>query len=257
MFLNTRVIYKIFYLKNKEHTLSKEKGKKKEMKESTTKFNLDHTPKIDSLINYPKDDISDLYLVKLAYETKGLEPYLSQRTVYHHYTDHHLDYYNKVKAFVNDNRKYKKVPPVKLLRIKDDPALLESVRTNIVLLCNHNFYWQSMTPKGGIASEKKSKLTKAVVDAFGSVNTFKKKFTAKAMKIGIGWIWLFKTDKGIEIVRTDYTTSLLPSSYKPLLAMDVWEHAYYIDYGNFRQKYIENYLNYLVNWDFAEANYNK
>ncbi len=114
-----------------------------------------------------------------------------------------------------------------------------------------------MKPNGGIVSAKESKLTKAVVDSFGSVNTFKKKFIAKAMKIGIGWIWLFKTDKGIEIVRTDYTTSLLPSNFKPLLVIDVWEHAYYIDYGNYRHKYIDNYLNHLVNWDFAEANFIK
>lgn len=238
--------------------MSKEEKKKKKSKRLPTKdFDLDHSPQVDSIISYPQDDFTDTFLVKLGYKTKALEPYLSEKTVYHHYTDHHMGYYYKLKKFLDDNPKYKKVPPVKLIRMKDDPAILESIRINAILLANHNFYWQSMKPKGGIKSEKESKLTRAVVKSFGSVSSFKKKFITRAMKIGIGWIWLFKTDKGIEIVRTDYTTSLLPSSYKPLLVIDVWEHAYYIDYGNYRHKYIDNYLNHLVNWDFAEENFNK
>ena len=122
-----------------------------------------------------------------------------------------------------------------------------------ILLWNHNFYWQSMKPKGGI--NPKGDLTKKVIESFGSVEKFKQKFIDRAIEIGVGWVWLAKAEDKLQVVRTTYHDGLITSKYKPLLTIDVWEHAYYMDYGADRKKYVEDYLNHIANWDFAEANF--
>ncbi len=223
-------------------------------KESTYKFDLEHHTCSDSTLVYPVGAEKDKRLVMLPYPLNALKPYLSQRAVYHHYHDHHMGYYKKVKAFCQAHKEYEQLSLDKLISIKSNNPEIKNGVINATLLRNHNFYWQSMKPGGGIVSEEKSKLTKKVIESFGSVVQFKKKFISKAMKIGIGWIWLFDIGNELKIARTDYITTP-PSHYKPLIAIDVWEHAYYVDYGNFRQKYVENYLNHMVNWEFAEANF--
>lgn len=229
--------------------------KNKSPKGSTYKFNHNHDLKADTAIVYPENADNDIHLYKLPYRMNALEPYISSRTVYHHYSDHHLSYYRKIKEFCQSNTKYAQVPLEQLMHMKTETTSLKNVVVNASLLRNHNFYWHSLTPHGGINSAKRSKLTRDIVATFGSIGSFKKKFMAKAMNIGIGWIWLFRSRNGLKIVRTDYRTSPLASDYKPLFAIDVWEHAYYIDYGNFRYKYVSNILDHLINWEFAEKNY--
>ncbi len=196
-------------------------------------------------------------MIDLPYLPDALQPHLSKATVTRHYDKHHQSYFNRLTRYIAANPQYDKIPLDDLITKTRDGVLLEEALFSIaVLLWNHNFYWRSMKPQGGIASEKKSKLTKRVVEVYGTVDKFKKKFTERAMEIGIGWIWLLKTPKGLEIIRTDYHDNLIPTNYPPLITIDVWEHAYYMDYGNDRQKYVEAYLSNLVNWDFAEANFN-
>ncbi len=236
---------------------TKKKEKSKKVKESDFNYKLKSPHDTESDIVYPQDSNLEKYLFKLPFGTSTLLPYLSPRTVYHHYTDHHLGYYKKFRAYIDANDKYKDLTIEQFLRTKDSTPGFQDAVINGILLRNHNFYWQSLSPYGGVKSAKESELSKDVVKTFGSVESFKKKFTAKAMKIGIGWIWLFNTDKGLQIIRTDYLTTPLPSSYRPLLTIDVWEHSYYIDYGNNRFKYVSNYINHMVNWEFAEKNYAK
>ena len=193
-------------------------------------------------------------LVKLPYPTNALAPDISEKTVKQHYNDHHMAYYNQLTGYIKANPDYDKIPLDKLLVKTKGGILLEDSMFNMgILLWNHNFYWQSMKPKGGI--KPKGALTKKIIESFRSVENFKKKFIDMTMEMGIGWVWLVKTGEKLNVVRTMYNDGLITSKHKPLITIDVWEHAYYMDYGANRKKYVENYLNNLVNWDFAEANF--
>lgn len=195
-------------------------------------------------------------LMKLPFPTNALEPYLTSKTVAQHYQQHHKSYHNQLTAFLRVNPDYSKYALVGLIQKTKGGILLEDALHNFsTLLWNHNFYWNSLKPKGGIVAADKSSLTKRIVQIYGSVEKFKEKFKEKAMKLGIGWVWIIKVQNDIQILRTNYSGSPVPSPYQPLVGIDVWEHAYYMDYGADRGKYVDAYLNNLVNWDFAEANY--
>ena len=192
-------------------------------------------------------------LVKLPFPANALAPHISEKTVNQHYNSHHLAYYKQVTGYIKANPDYANTALDDLLKKTKGGILIEDSIFNMgILLWNHNFYWQSMKPKGGITH--KEALTKKVIKSFGSIEKFKQKFTDKAMELGAGWVWLVKTKDTLEVIRTIYHDGLITASHKPLITLDVWEHAYYMDYGNDRKKYVENYLNHLVNWDFAEAN---
>ena len=193
-------------------------------------------------------------LVKLPYPANALAPDISEKTVKQHYNDHHIAYYKQLTGYIKANPDYDKIPLDKLLvKTKGGILVEDSIYNMGVLLWNHNFYWQSMKPKGGI--KPTGDLTKKVIESFGSVEKFKQKFIDSAMELGIGWVWLVKTSGKLDVVRTVYHDGLIATRYQPLITIDVWEHAYYMDYGNNRKTYVENYLNHLVNWDFAEANF--
>lgn len=193
-------------------------------------------------------------LVKLPFPANALAPYISEKTVNQHYNSHHIAYYKQVTGYIKANPDYANIPLDDLLKKTKGGILVEDSIFNMgVLLWNHNFYWQSMKPKGGV--KPKGDLTKMVIKSLGSVEKFKKKFVDRAMDVGIGWVWLVKSADKLEVVRTIYHDGIITAKFTPLLTIDVWEHAYYMDYGNNRKKYVENYLNNLVNWDFAEANF--
>ncbi len=205
---------------------------------------------IESLIN------KNIPLVKLPYPTNALEPYLSSKTVAQHYHKHHKSYYNQLAAYIRVNREYSGMSIENLIERTKGGILIEDALNNFsTLLWNHNFYWQSMKPKGGISIDKRSKLTKKIIEIFGSVDKFKEKFISLTMEIGIGWVWLIKIRDQIKIIRTSYSESPVPSPYPPLFGIDIWEHAYYMDYGADREKYVTSFLDNLVNWDFAEARF--
>lgn len=194
--------------------------------------------------------------VKLPYAVNALEPYLSAAVLKRHYNEHHKAYYDRLTGYIKVNKEFDKIPLDDLIdKTRGSILTEEAIFLFAVLLWNHNFYWQSMKPKGGMLPESKSSLTKQVVTTFGSVEKFKQKFIQRSMGVGIGWVWLIKTPQSLDIVRTDYHENFIPTKYPPLITLDVWEHAYYMDYGPDRQKYVDNYLNHLVNWEFAEANF--
>lgn len=208
------------------------------------------------LFAFPVEASEYVPLVKLPFAPTALEPYISEKTVKQHYNEHHKAYYNRLTGYIEVNKEFANIPLTDLIDKTRGKVLTEEAIFHFaVLLWNHNFYWQSLKPKGGILPEKQSALTKQVVASFGSVEKFKQKFVQRCVEVGIGWVWLIKTPNGLEVVRTDYHDNFIPTKYPPLITIDVWEHAYYMDYGPNRQKYVENYLNHLVNWDFAEANF--
>ncbi len=187
-------------------------------------------------------------LPPLPYEQNALEPHISAETLEYHYGKHHKTYVDKLNGLVGgtdmENKSLEEV-------VK---AAEGGVFNNAAQIWNHTFYWHCLSPNGGGAPS--GKLGEAIDAAFGSFDKFKEEFTNSAVNnFGSGWTWLVqKGDGSVAIVNTSNAgTPLTDDSVTPLLTVDVWEHAYYIDYRNSRPNYLEAFWN-LVNWDFVNEN---
>ncbi|MFC5740326.1 superoxide dismutase [Fe] [Dyella tabacisoli] len=186
-------------------------------------------------------------LPALPYEKNALEPHISAETLEFHYGKHHQAYVtnlnNLIKGTEFENAALEDI-------IKKSSG---GVFNNAAQIWNHTFYWHSLSPKGGSAPT--GKLADAITKAFGSFEQFKEEFTKAAIgNFGSGWTWLVqRPDGSLGIASTSNAATPITGSDKPLLTVDVWEHAYYIDYRNARPKYLEAFWN-LVNWDFASKN---
>lgn len=186
-------------------------------------------------------------LPKLPYEMNALEPYISQETLEYHYGKHHQTYVNNLNNLIaGTDLESKSLEEI----IKDSEG---GIFNNAAQVWNHTFYWNSMSPNAGW--EPKGEVSELINRDFWDFETFKEKFsTSAATNFGSGWTWLVKTpDNKLEIVNTSNAGSVLTTENTPLMVIDVWEHAYYIDTRNARPKYIENFWN-LVNWDFVNEN---
>ncbi|HDZ9830523.1 TPA: superoxide dismutase [Fe] [Yersinia enterocolitica] len=186
-------------------------------------------------------------LPALPYAQNALEPHISAETLEYHYGKHHNTYVVNLNNLIKDTEFAGK-------------SLEEIVKTssggifnNAAQVWNHTFYWHCLSPNGG--GEPTGKVAGAINQSFGSFAEFKAQFTDAAVKnFGAGWTWLVKKADGtLAIVSTSNAATPLTTADKPLLTVDVWEHAYYIDYRNARPKYLENFWA-LVNWSFVEKN---
>ncbi|ELI8169468.1 TPA: superoxide dismutase [Fe] [Yersinia enterocolitica] len=186
-------------------------------------------------------------LPALPYAQNALEPHISAETLEYHYGKHHNTYVVNLNNLIKDTEFAGK-------------SLEEIVKTssggifnNAAQVWNHTFYWRCLSPNGG--GEPTGKVADAINQSFGSFAEFKAQFTDAAVKnFGAGWTWLVKKADGtLAIVSTSNAATPLTTADKPLLTVDVWEHAYYIDYRNARPKYLENFWA-LVNWSFVEKN---
>ena len=188
-------------------------------------------------------------LPELPYAKDALAPHISEETLDFHYGKHHKTYVDKLNAAV---------PGTEF----EGKSLEEVVKTssggvfnNAAQIWNHTFYWHCLSPNGGGAAT--GEVASAIDAAFGSFDKFKEEFTAQAVgNFGSGWTWLVKkADGSVAIVNTSNAeTPLTDDSVTPLLTVDVWEHAYYIDYRNARPKYMDAFWA-LVNWEFVNANF--
>jgi superoxide dismutase, Fe-Mn family len=185
-------------------------------------------------------------LPPLPFAKDALKPYISQETIEYHYEKHHKGYLTKLNKILETNS-------------QDDKTLEEIIKTssgdlfnNAAQFWNHNFYWQCLTLKN--KSKIKKGLSQKIDQAFGSFDEFKAKFKEKALSnFGSGWTWLVKKKNGsLEILNTSNAQNPMTNGDKPLLTIDVWEHAYYIDYRNERGKYLDNIWQ-IINWDFVES----
>jgi superoxide dismutase, Fe-Mn family len=188
-------------------------------------------------------------LPQLPYADDALEPYISRETISYHYGKHHLAYVNNLNKLVPDSE---------FSGFGLDELVLKStgaIFNNAAQVWNHSFYWSCLSPAE--STQLSGDLEARLIDAFGSVDAFKAKFTEAGMKrFGSGWAWLVQNADGqLEIMSTANADNPLTQGYHPLLTCDVWEHAYYVDTRNNRGKYIENFWN-LVNWDFVAAQMN-
>ena len=192
-------------------------------------------------------------LPDLPYAKDALAPHISAETLDIHHGKHHAAYVTNLNKLLDSHELAGKSleDVVKATAGKADKA---GIFNNAAQVWNHTFYWNSMTPNGGGAPS--GELAKLVTRDFGSLEAFKTAFAAAgATQFGSGWAWLVAKDGKLEIRKTaNAETPLTEASVTPLLTMDVWEHAYYVDFRNRRPDYIATFLDKLVNWDFAAAN---
>lgn len=189
-------------------------------------------------------------LPPLPYALDALTPYLSKETIEFHYGKHHSAYVTNLNNLIKNSD----LEPLDLESlIRKAPA--GGIFNNAAQVWNHTFLWNSMKPAGGGAPS--GALAKAINEKWGSFDEFKKAFQNSAVgNFGSGWTWLVKKLGGaVDIVNTSAAGTPLTTSDKALICIDVWEHAYYIDYRNQRPKYVETFLNNLANWDFAAKNF--
>jgi superoxide dismutase, Fe-Mn family len=190
-------------------------------------------------------------LIDLPYAAEALSPHYSQETVQFHHGKHHRAYVTKLNELIKGTE-FEDGSLESVVK-KSSGALFN----NASQVWNHNFFWNCMAPGGG--GKPDGTLGKAIDEKWKNYESFSKAFTSSAVNnFGSGWSWLVKkSDGSVDIVNTSDAGSLLTTKDKPLLTVDVWEHAYYIDYRNERQKYVEAFLGHLVNWSFAQANFDK
>lgn len=195
----------------------------------------------------------NIVMIKLPYTDSALEPSISAKTINLHYHSHHQEYYLRLKDYIDSHPDYQGMSLEELIRKYSGGIMFDETIFDIsVLLHNHNWYWPSLKPKGGGAP--KGKIGKLINASYGSYDAFRKVFVDEAMKLGVGWVWVVKDGDAVKAYRSEYHDSPLVKGFQPLLAVDVWEHAYYLDYQNDRTKYVEAVLDNLLNWDFAEKN---
>jgi Fe-Mn family superoxide dismutase len=191
-------------------------------------------------------------LPPLPYSHTALEPYISQKTITFHYGKHHQGYVNKLNNYVK-NTPFAQMSLEDIIKKTARKPEQKAFFNNSAQTWNHTFYWNSMKPKGG--GKPYGTIGKMIESSFGSFTSFKEEFAnAAATQFGSGWAWLVMDQKILKVVKTSNADTPLAHDHIPLLTIDVWEHAYYLDYQNRRRDYINAYLEYLVNWDFAEKN---
>jgi Fe-Mn family superoxide dismutase len=190
-------------------------------------------------------------LSKLPFKPGALAPHIGQDTVTTHYEKHHGGYVQKLNAAVEGSLDEKK-------------SLEELIRTaggtrfNLAAqVWNHDFYWRSLHPQGG--NDPRGELAEAITETFGSVDELKQRLTHAAnTEFGSGWAWLVTNGDGeLAIYSTTDAENPLLNGDTPLLTIDVWEHAYYLDYRNERARYVDACIEHLLNWEHAEQEYQR
>ncbi|MDC8783882.1 superoxide dismutase [Roseateles koreensis] len=188
-------------------------------------------------------------LPALPYAKDALAPHYSVETLEFHHGKHHNAYVVNLNN-LQKGTEFEAMTLEEIVKKSTGP-----IYNNAAQIWNHTFFWNCMKPNGGGAPT--GALADAINAKFGSFDAFKEAFTKSAVgNFGSGWTWLVKKADGtVEIVNTGAAGTPLTTADKALLTIDVWEHAYYIDYRNLRPKFVETFLNNLANWDFAQANF--
>ncbi|MDX1431239.1 MAG: superoxide dismutase [Gammaproteobacteria bacterium] len=188
-------------------------------------------------------------LPPLPYAKDALEPHLSAKTLTLHHDKHHRTYLDKLEKAIADTP----------LAAKSIEEIIQTqhgdVFNNAAQFWNHGFYWQCMSPSGG--GEPRGALADAIRRDIGSLDDFKQRLAeAATTQFGSGWAWLaVGADGKLRVFSTTDAETPLANFQIPILTIDMWEHAYYVDYHNEKQKYVSAYLDHLLNWRFAESNY--
>jgi Fe-Mn family superoxide dismutase len=190
-------------------------------------------------------------LPDLPFPFDALEPLISKTTMRFHHGKHHATYVKTVNELVKGTP-YEKMDLVSIIRSSHAKPDERKIFDNAAQAWNHTFFWHSMQPDGG--GEPDGDVARRLREAFGGYAEFRKKFAAAATsQFGSGWAWLVLVDGKLAVTSTPNAENPLVTGQVPLLTCDVWEHAYYLDYQNQRQAFVDAFLTYLVNWKDVEA----
>jgi len=188
-------------------------------------------------------------LPDLPWGPDALEPLMSARTIEFHYGKHHRGYIDKLNKLVAGTR-YADMSIEAIIAATAHNANAMDLFNNAAQAWNHGFFWASLSPSG--RSRPAGAVKHGIEAAFGDLASFRKKFAAAATgTFGSGWAWLVSRDGRLEIVTTSNAGTALTDTVTPLLVLDVWEHAYYLDYQNDRKKYVEAVIDNLLDWSIA------
>ncbi|MFN2380214.1 MAG: superoxide dismutase [Bacteroidales bacterium] len=188
----------------------------------------------------------------LPFAENALEPVISAKTIGFHYGKHHKGYVDKVNKLISGTE-FEGLSLEEIIKKTVGKSEHTGIFNNAAQVWNHTFFWNSLSSNGG--GEPSDVLMKKIEESFGSFNDFLKEFTeAATTQFGSGWAWLVMDGNKLKVMKTPNAETPLTMGVKPLLTIDVWEHAYYLDYQNKRPDYVTTVLEQLVNWDFAASN---
>ena len=194
----------------------------------------------------------NISLPSLPYAQNALAPVISENTISYHYGKHHQAYVNNTVKMIAGTE-LEKATLEEIIKKTAGRTDQTALFNNAAQVFNHTFYWNSMKPAGG--GEPQGKIAEKIKESFGSYQKFVEVFSnAAATQFGSGWAWLVLDAGKLQVVKTSNADTPITTSAKPLIAIDVWEHAYYLDYQNRRADYIKAFVEKLLNWDFAEKN---
>ena len=198
------------------------------------------------------EDVALHVLPPLPYAENALDPVLSARTIGIHYGKHHKKYVETLNKLIAGTE-LTKLTLEELIAATAGKADKAAIFNNAAQTWNHTFYWRSLRPKGG--GELPAALKQKIDASFGSLEACKKALaTAATTQFGSGWAWLALEADKLKVIKTGNAQTPLTKGAKPLLTIDVWEHAYYLDYQSRREDYVNAVLGKLINWDFAAEN---
>jgi Fe-Mn family superoxide dismutase len=191
-------------------------------------------------------------LPPLPYDKTALEPHMSAQTLEFHHGKHHQAYVTNLNNLVKDTpMASQSLEEIIKATAKDESKA--GIFNNAAQVWNHTFFWNCMKPSGG--GQPTGAVAEKIDQAFGSYDKFKEQFKQAAVtQFGSGWAWLVADGGQVKITKTPNAVNPMAQGQKALLTVDVWEHAYYLDYQNRRPDFVETFLNSLVNWDFVNKN---
>ncbi len=191
-------------------------------------------------------------LPALPYAESALEPWISAKTIGFHYGKHHKGYIENLNRLIQ-NTGFAGLSLEKTITGTAGKADKAAIFNNAAQSWNHEFYWHCLKPGGG--GEPSAPLKQRLAASFGSMDGCRRELSAAAVsQFGSGWAWLVLSGEKLKAINTPNAATPLEQGMMPLLVIDVWEHAYYLDYQNRRQEYVTAVLDRLINWDFAEQN---
>jgi superoxide dismutase, Fe-Mn family len=196
-----------------------------------------------------------IVLPSLPYEQNALDPVISANTVNFHYGKHHKTYVETLNKLIVGSE-FADMPLEQIVKATAGQADHAAIFNNAAQAWNHGFYWKSLRPRGG--GEPPAALKRLLESSFGSVEGAKKELANAAVtEFGSGWAWLVLDGEKIKVIKTGNANTPLAQGQKPLLTIDVWEHAYYLDYQNRRVDHVNAVIDRLANWEFAAQNIGK
>ncbi|MBQ4130504.1 MAG: superoxide dismutase [Alphaproteobacteria bacterium] len=184
----------------------------------------------------------------LPYATDALAPYISQETIETHYGKHVATYIDNLNKLIQDTP-YETVSLTQIIQDTAGRQDLQKIFNNAAQVYNHDFFFRGMCPKCT------AEIPQEIIDSFGSAENFKQQFKSAATSLfGSGYTWLVRDGETLKIINTGNADTPIAHDMTPILNLDVWEHAYYLDYKNRRADFIDSFLDNLVNWEFVAQN---